>query len=334
MSKTAWVGIDVSKRTFDVAIADDSATPRQWTSLPGAQFEHSQEGAAQFLQWLSKMGWRKKQIIGICIEATGRYTHQWIELLDGRLEPVCVVNPARPKAYGISIGIRHKSDHVDARILALYAKATDPQPMRTESPAQRELRELSRLHQSIEVQYQANQRRLADGPSSTFVRATLKKIIADLKCQLNHLEQAMDKLIRQDAQLYNDFKRAKTVKGIGTKTATIILAEFGDLRNYGRNQLVALAGLYPREYTSGTSVHKRPRLAKAGKASVRAALYMCAMSAMRADPNIGNFVRRLNKNGKVPMQVIIAVMRKLLMIFRAVVVTETDYDSGYKERLQ
>lgn len=334
MSKTAWVGIDVSKESFYAAVADDTVAPRQWTSLPVTHFEHSAQGLTEFLAWLHKAGWTPSCVSGVCLEATGRYTHQWIQLLKDRLAPVCVVNPAHPKAYGNSLGIRDKSDRVDACIIALYAKTTRPQPAHTDCPAQRELRELSRLRHSLETQRQANQQRLADAPTSAFVRSTLKRAIAALEREIRRIEQAIDQLIRQDQAMSNDLKRATTVKGIGRKTACVILAEFGDLRRYNRDEIIALAGLYPREYTSGMSVRKKPRLAKAGKTPVRAALYMCAMSAIQADPNLARFAQRLKAHNKLPMQIIAAIMRKLLLIVHAVIVTETDYDPNYQHQLQ
>jgi transposase len=331
MNKTVWIGIDVGKKTFYGAVADQAATPRQWASLPVAAFEHSAPGVDRFVRWVGELGWGAEDLAGVCIEATGRYSHQWIALLQERLAPVSIVNPARPKAYAQSLGIRDKSDRVDACVIALFAKATQPIPRQADSPTQRELRELSRLRQALASQCQANKQRLADGPSSSLVRGTLKKTIAALQRQIDRLEGNMETLLRNDEALQRDFERAKTVKGIGPKTAAIILAEFGDLREYTRGELTALAGLYPREYTSGTSVRKQSRLAKAGKPSVRAALYMCAMSAIRANPNLSRFAQRLKEHGKVPMQILAAVMRKLLLLVRAVIVTETDYDPSHQK---
>lgn len=334
MSKARWIGIDVSKHTFYAAVTGEQAAPRDWAALPSEPFEHSPHGLAHFVQWVDELGGCDEGIAGICIEATGRYSCQWIELLGGRLAPVSVVNPALPKAYAKSLGIRDKSDRVDACTLALFGKVTQPKPNAMDPPTQRELRELSRLHHTLHEQRQANQQRLADGPFSSIVRATLKKTIAALTRQILHVQQAIDTLIHNDPALAKDFKRAQTVKGIGGKTAAIILAEFGDLRRYNRDELVALAGLYPREHTSGSSVRKSSRLIKAGKPHVRAALYMCAMSAVRSNRHLGAFARRLHANGKRPMQVLVAIMRKLLSIVHAVIVTDTDYDPDYLHPVQ
>jgi transposase len=329
-----WVGIDVSKESFHASVADEASAPREWAVLPVAPFAMSAPGMREFLAWVRGFGVAKDRVAGICIEATGRYSGQWMELLHDRLGAVSQVNPAQPKAFAYSLGIRDKSDPVDARVLALYGKVNEPRPMSPASPIQRELRELARLRHSLESQCHANQQRLADGPSSLIVCASLKKANKALAREIERVGKAMDALIRKDDTLKKDFKRAKTVKGIGAKTAMTILAEFGDLRQYNRDELVALCGLYPREYTSGKSVRKKPRLVKGGKANVRAALYMCAMSAIRADAHLGAFAKRLTDNGKEPMQVIGAVMRKLLMLVRAVVVSETDYDPNYQQRVQ
>ena len=73
-------------------------------------------------------------------------------------------------------------------------------------------------------------------------------------------------------------------------------------------------------------MYKAPRIAKAGKSNVRAVLYMTAMSALRCNPHIKQIGKCLKDNGKKPMQIIIAAMRKLLLIAHALVASNTFYD--------
>lgn len=328
-----WLGIDVSKYSFYVAIADESATTRGWASLPSAKFDLTPQGMKEFLAWLRECGIAKRRIAGACIEATGRYSAQWVGLTKNRLGPVSTINPARPCAFGKSMGIRDKSDRIDACVIALYGKMHEPKPTHECAAVERQLRDLSRMRHTLSSECQGHKQRLSEAPSPV-VRAVLKRMITKLEREIRQVEQAMQKLIDNDERLSKDFNRAKTVKGIGTNTAMVLLAEFGDMRRYNRDELVALAGLYPRDFTSGVSVHKRSKLAKAGKAPVRAALYMCAMSAIQADGHTKNFATRLKKNHKEPMQVLAAVMRKLLMIVHAVIVSETDYDPNYNHGVQ
>jgi transposase len=77
-------------------------------------------------------------------------------------------------------------------------------------------------------------------------------------------------------------------------------------------QWVAHAGLDPRHYESGTSVHKRSRISRAGNRRLRWALYMPALVAARQEPRIKAFYEKLIQAGKKPMQALVAVMRKLL----------------------
>ena len=327
-----WVGVDVSKYAFYAALADEMAKPRDWASLPTCEFDLSVEGMKAFVRWLREHGVLKRRIAGVCIEATGRYSEHFVLLAKNRLGAISTVNPARPRAFAQSAGIRDKSDRVDACMIALYGKLHEPRATQERSALQRQVRDLSRMRQTFENQYQAHAQRLAES-SSPEVRASLKRIMAGLQRESQRLDERMETLIGSDEQLSKDFNRAKSVKGIGPRTAIVIIAEYGDLRGYNRDEIVALAGLYPRDFTSGVSVHKKSKLAKAGKAPVRAALYMCAMSAIRVDGPMRDFARRLEAHNKQPMEIIGAVMRKLLVTVRAVVVTETDYDPNYQNRV-
>jgi len=326
MSKRFWVGVDVGKGPFWAGISDTEAGVQQWTDLPAQSFENTPAGFDAFVAWAAKNGVDVQSVAGVCLEATGRMSTRWTKALDDRLGPVSIINPALSCAHRKSLGIRDKTDRVDACVLALFGKATEPAPTVFRSSSRQELCELYRLRESLNAQCHANEQRLADGPTSAFVRATLAKMIKAQKRQIKNVEKQMDAVIAEEPELRQDAKRIETIAGVGRKTAWVILSEFHDLRLYKRNQLVALAGLFPKQTISGTSVHKKPRLAKGGGAAVRKALYMCAMSAKRHDPRMRKFAQDLQARGKQPMEAIGAVMRKLLLTIRAVVVNETDYD--------
>jgi transposase len=331
MNKQVWLGIDVAKETFHAGVAGANALPKEWSKLPHADFPHSPEGMELLEHWLEE---QHVYVEGVCIEATGRLSQKWIALAADRFGAVSMINPSFGVAFGKSLGIRSKSDRIDACVLALYGKQNEPAPVRPASPEHQELRELSRALEDVQAQYRANQQRLSDGPASTSVRATFQRVQKCLSGEIKRLHQAMAAVVSQTPTLAQDVRRITTVKGIGVTTATTLVAEFWDLRTYSRNEIVALAGLYGREYDSGKSVHKKTRMVKTNKTQVRCALYMCAMSAVRSNPHLKHFAKRLEQNGKKPMQVLGAVMRKLLLIARAVVVTGKDYDPNYGAALQ
>jgi transposase len=136
-----------------------------------------------------------------------------------------------------------------------------------------------------------------------------------LDSEIAAINKAVAELIGADEPLNRSRQLLLTIPGIGERSAAILLAEIPDFRAFGHNkQIAAFAGLSPQEHTSGSSVHGRPRISKAGNPRLRAALYMCALSARRTNPTLKCFGDRLKEVGKSPKVVLIAVARKLLVI--------------------
>ena len=283
---------------------------------------------AAFVAWAKGLGIGKEEVAGICLESTGRYSLQWTLLLDKRLGSVSIVNPAAPKAFGRSLGIRDKRDWVDACVCAMFGRMKRPTPTTFRSPKRQELCEQFRHYLRLNSDRMAYEQRLNDGPNSTSVCDSHRNMIETLESEIEKIEAAMAQTVKADPELKQDAKQAATVKGIGPKSVRVILGEFGDLRQYKRNAIVALAGLFPKEFSSGTGVHKKPRLAKGGGGRVRKVLYISAMSAKR-NQHIKEFAARLEKNGKTPMQILGAIMCKLLLIVCRVIISGEAYDPEY-----
>ena len=122
------------------------------------------------------------------------------------------------------------------------------------------------------------------------------------------------KLIAREPTLKNNFQLLITATGIAKISAIQILGELGVLSSdLDSRQWVAHAGLDPRHESSGTSVEKKPRISKAGNKYLRCALFMPALVARHHDPYLRAFGNRLQTSGTEPIQIIVAVMRKLLV---------------------
>jgi transposase len=91
---------------------------------------------------------------------------------------------------------------------------------------------------------------------------------------------------------------------------------------------VAHAGLDPRPYESGTSVHRPRRISKVGNRHLRAALYTPALVAIQHQPNVKAFYDKLIAAGKKPMQAVVAVMRKLLHAIWGMLKHDQDFDGN------
>ena len=169
MSKKFWIGCDISSKTFWIAVATVEDLGMDWIKLPNREFSHCAKGVTEFLGWLNDLGVGEQEVAGICLEATGRYSMRWALLLDGRLGAVSIVNPARPKAFGASLGIRDKSDRVDACVCTMFGRMKSPKPTTFRSPKHQALCEQFRCYQALDSQRIANEQRLNDGPSSESV---------------------------------------------------------------------------------------------------------------------------------------------------------------------
>ena len=96
---------------------------------------------------------------------------------------------------------------------------------------------------------------------------------------------------------------------------------------------MAHAGLDPRPYESGTSVHRPRRISKVGNRHLRAALYMPALVAIQHEPNVKAFYDKLVAAGKKPVQTVVAVMRKLLHAIWGMLKHDEDFDGNKFFRL-
>lgn len=326
MSKGVWVGVDVGKESFFAAVASREDAVADWAKLPVESFAFNAKGLEAFVCWARVASQSRGEVSGVCIESTGRLGWRFMEQLEGALGPVSMENPARTRSFGDSMGLRDKTDRVDACVLALYGVAMGPAVTQAPCAVLRELRECNRLFTTLSVDKQSYTKRLKDGPSSALVRRELKQTIALLERRMGKLQARMDELIASEQGLRRDVECMTSIKGVGPRTAYVLLAELGDLRRFSRNEIASYAGLYPRRYESGSSVHKRPRLAGRGGGPIRKALYLCAMSARRHNPQMKRLYLRLVDNGKAPMAALGAIMRKLLLLARSLLVHNTKYD--------
>jgi transposase len=331
MDKQFWIGVDLGQSSFWAAVTAPASEPKRWADLPAKEFPFTKGGLHAFCGWAKKLC-GDAGAAGICAEALAPLAWKWMEQLNGRVAPVALVNPRYPKDFARSLGIKDKTDRIDACILAFFGRERNPEARPLPPKAWRQLHELSRLYAAKQQDLNACSNRLRglDLPDAVLEEAQCE--IKRMKSFLKRIEQAMLELIAEDEQMQQDFKRLQTIPGVAQLTALRVLAEMGDLRQYTRNEITALAGLYPRQYSSGTSVYRKPRLPKAGRLHLRAALYFPAMTAIRCCPTMADFVARLRKRGLNKKAVICAVMRKLLLLMRAIIIEQEDYNPKFPQQ--
>jgi len=315
-------GIDVSKATFDVAWWGD----QPFQQMTNKTFPRTREGVQA---WLACF--KPDELCGtaVVMESTGGYCKElagWIlEACPGF--HVAIANPYRVKAYAGSLGLRNKTDRVDARMLAMFGQERQPGPWAPLSAAQEELRALVRTRAKFQATRTAYRNRLK---SKTGGFPTDKKcqedLLAFLDQQIKTIERRIRGLCRKDPHLDRDLKLLMSIDGIGLITAASVMGTAGDLRRFQRrNELVAFLGVSPRQFQSGTSVQCKAHMCRTGNKKTRSALYMAAVATCRSKGALGDYYRRLVAAGKPKKSALGALMRKLLIVMRAVLIQGKPY---------
>ena len=172
--------------------------------------------------------------------------------------------------------------------------------------------------------------RLKSGQDCEVVLESLRASLSFLDEQIIKLEKRIREHIERYPDLKEEFGLLTSIKGIGDKTAIKLMAELPDVHRFDSvGQVVAYAGLSPQQHSSGSSVHKRSRLTKIGKQSLKTAMYFPALSAIRFNPIVKALAKRLEGRGKGKMVIVGAAMRKLLQLVYGVLKSGQPFDPNY-----
>ena len=145
--------------------------------------------------------------------------------------------------------------------------------------------------------------------------AEIKEHLAWLKKKIEAMNKAIESHVKENAELKKPHETLTKVTGIGATTAAILVAELPELGRIDHQKIAALVGVAPLNHESGA--FRGQRHIRGGRASVRCALYMATLSAIRHHAGVKAFYRRLREKGKPPKVAIIASMRKFLIILNA-----------------
>lgn len=314
-----FLGIDISKETFHAALLSDRAEAKK-------VFANTQRGFEQLTAWLKN---RHAGDVSICMEATGGYWEALALYLYGLGHRVSVVNPARIKAFAQSELLRTKTDALDAALIARFCRSQGPEPWTPPPPEIRILQALMRHYEHLKTT-RVQQSVYEQSTEAAVVKASIREVIATLDAQIAEVERE----IRQHFDDHPDLRRKRdlltSIPGIGETTAGTLLSEIPHLDRFESAKAVAAyAGLSPRQRSSGTSIHGKPRLCKTGNSRLRKALYMPAIVALRFNPLLRIFAERLEKVGKHKRLIIGAVMRKLLVLAYGILKSGKRFDVNY-----
>lgn len=312
------VGVDVAKRSFDIA-----------TPLPNgkvrtkAKLANDPSGFAQFSSWLEQHAQPHAWIV---MEATGTYHEALADYLHAKGYRVCVLNPAVIAKFAEVDLRRVKTDKADAKVIAAYGEQKNDslRQWQPEPPAQRRLRALVRRLDDLKEMQQMEKNRL--DVAQTAVQASITAVIGHITEEMEKTRKAIEQTIDDDPDLRQRQELITSINGLGETTAALILAELGDPLKYeSPSAIVAFAGLNPMIHQSGEKVGQST-ISRTGAPRLRAGLWMSGTVSIRHNPVVKALADRLNSRRKAYKQIVCAAMRKLLHLVYGVVKSGKPFD--------
>ncbi|MFQ5675899.1 MAG: IS110 family transposase [bacterium] len=312
------LGIDIAKKKFDAALLVRE-------KIKHKVFPNTNKGFQTLAAWLNRQGVER---VHACMEPTNIYAEALASYLYDAGHRVSLVNPVRIKGYAQSELSRNKTDKKDATVIARFCRAQQPAPWIPDPPEKRELQALVRRLDALAAMRQQEKNRLE--VASFQAVNSIHKLITFLDEEIEQIKSSIREHIDRHPEFKAKQELLETIPGIGETTIAIILAEFSSVELFGKaRQMAAFIGVVPKHHCSGSSINKKARMSKTGRANLRKALYMPAIVAKNHNPVIAAFCKRLEKVGKPKMAIIGAAMRKLVHIIFGVLKNKKPFDSDF-----
>lgn len=316
---TIFVGIDISKDTFDIYDAMDGHF----------QFKNDMKGFALFKKRLSSVHW--------CVmEATGSY-HQCLAIyLYEQGIRVTVMNPLVIKRF-IQMKLNQvKTDKSDAKMICHYG---EEQSLTLWSPEQAYIVECKRFQSAIRLYFKQRTALKNMFHSLCSAGQAKGKLVRSIKRQIKHLdkeiellESSVEELVRANEQ--DLYSRLNTIPGIGKKTAMILIVSTNGFRDFeSAAQVCSFFGLAPNERSSGSSIRGKSRISKIGDPLLRNHLFLCSFTACIHNPQCKALFDRIVIKGKSKKLALIAVCNKLIKQAYGISKSGLNYDRNYVGRI-
>ena len=299
--KDRTIGVDISKSHLDAFRLEDGAAKR---------FENSPRGIRALINWFDAA-----PIARIVFEPTGPYHRAFEQTLSGEF-PLVKINPFKVRRFAEACGTRAKTDAVDARTLARMGEALELEP---DQPTSRKLLHLKDLQVARIglVKERTRLRNRGQKQTHTVLKRQIRTRLALAERQIKELDAEIAKHISEDRSAARKHDILCSIPGLAPVSAALIITFLPEIGALERKQAGSLAGLAP--YNRDSGAWKGKAVIGGGRKTLRDALYMPALAAMRFNPDLKAKYAQLRAAGKPPKVAIVAIMRKLLETANALV---------------
>ena len=317
------IGIDISKNNFDVCMHSNQLTQK---------IENNQVGFKKLVKWVYKNNDFKRENILFIFEFTGIYSFNLSEYLTKENIPFSLVPGLEIKR---SLGIaRGKDDQKDARKIALYGfRVRDEiKPYIMPSSSILTVKRLFSLRTKLVKDRSAFKSRLKEqkgifkNKNNTVLFKTQDKMIDYLTKQIDIVQQEIDLVIKNDMQLKETFELITSIQSVGKQTATAMIIFTANFTKFGSSRKFAsYCGIAPFPHQSGTSIRGKTKVNHLANKQLKSLLDMCAMNAIRNNPEMKKYYEKRVEEGKNKISTINVIRNKLLARIYAVINRKTPY---------
>jgi transposase len=295
-------GIDISKERLDVHVHPEGIA---------RQFPNDREGHAKLIAWITPY-----KAVRIVFEATGRY-HRALEMALGKAGlPAVKVNPLQARRFAEATGKRVKTDPIDAAMLARFGAIMQPEIPSAKDETIGMLAELLAARRGL-----VKDRTAASNRGKSLTLVMLKRQCQQHRKQIDNQIEAIDRewmsILAANPTLKARLDILLSIPGVGPATAIALLVDMPELGTMEAKQAASLAGLAPVTRQSGA--WKGKSFIQGGRASVRHAIYMPALVAIRHNPQLKEKYEALRQAGKPAKVAIVAIMRKIVIVANALI---------------
>ena len=316
------LGIDVSKAKLDVALLKADGKYRCKV------FANDAAGFASLLLWLHSHVPKTQADVHVCLEATGSYHEALALFLTDQGVSVTVVNPLLVKRFMEVERVRNKTDVGDAKNLARFCRATQPELWEAPSVGVRALQALVLRLDTLQEMRQSEINRLQVAHAS--VQQSLRDVIAGLDRSIKDVQTQIRQTMDDDPDLRERQSLLQSIPGLGARSIPQLLAYIGRPQRFKSvKALIAYAALAPLIRQSGSSLNKNTGTHPQGHRDLRRALYFPAMVAGQHNPLITAFWQRLKAQNKPGKVIVVACMHKLLAIAYGVLKSGKPFNPDY-----
>jgi transposase len=298
----------MSKPTIGVDVSKDHLDACRWPDGETRRVANDPAGHKALIAWIGGDDAR------VVFEPTGPYHGAFERALGRAGVPYAKVNPARARRFAEAVGTRAKTDRIDAALLARLGALLEPAPQAPRPAILDDLRELQLARAALLRDRTAAQNRAAQIRLLLLRRQNARALRA-LERALTQVDAAIAALIAGDEGLARKAHILCSIPGISAVTAAAILAEMPELGMLEPGAAASLAGLAP--FTRQSGRWQGQAKIGGGRADLRRALYLPALTAARFNPDLKAVYDRLRAAGKPAKLALTAVMRKLLLLANA-----------------